>query len=73
MANSNEFDRGFTTLKKVSKLEAQVQLLQSTNEKWIQKLDVMSNKVKHLEANLQSLQMQNLELQNQLKVMEAFQ
>ena len=62
LVNSNKFDCGLIALGKVSKLETQVQLLQSTNKKWIQQLEIMSNKVKQLEADLQSSQMQNLEL-----------
>ena len=55
LVNSNEFNRGLTALRKVSKLETQVQVLQSMNEKLIQELEIMSNKVKQLEADLQSL------------------
>ena len=68
---SKEFNRGIDVGTKVLKLEVQVQKLQSTNDPWIQKLKGMSNRITSLEAELQCLEHKKLELQNQVRAMEA--
>ena len=65
------FEQGLDALSKVSKLNAQVQILQFANEKWIQKVEIMSIKIKNLEVELQCLEEKKLEIHNQLREMEA--